>query len=573
MVRMHSLLFTFASVLAEPNPPDWPSTVFVFGPESADINATVLQLYTNQDLYKSQRAALLFKPGEYSVDVPVGYYTTVHGLGTHPGDVSFTSENAIHQAQDGNNLDKFWRGAENLASRPASGTMIWSVSQAGPLRRMIVDGDLQFGKEANTQGSGGYASGVKVTGQVNFTMQQQWILRNCEIGNGVSYFQDPPRSVNFVYVGTAGAPAQTDQCTNSAANPVSPEPQQLVADSTPVNLEKPYITINEDGKYSLVTPTSSADAKSTQWESAHAHIDDFENVFVASNATDVSVINSKLAEGLHVVLAPGIYTLPEPIRIGRSDSSYQVLMGLGLATLIPQNGEPAVVVADVPGVRVAGLLLEAGPVASPSLLAVGSSPAAGDEANPVLIADVFARTGGPGTDPRATVVMMEVNMSHVVIDNVWLWRADIDNTHRPRACQHGLVVNGHDVTVYGLASEHTQSDNVVWNGERGQLYFYQAELDGLAHNPDDDTPDFGPNGVSGYRVNAKEHAAVGVGVYCWFSNPGIIVQSGVKVLHRETEDGIVCPFQWIWENDNTPPLGNSTIQKAIMVVGDESLMI
>ena len=89
---------------------------------------------------------------------------------------------------------------------------------------------------------------------------------------------------------------------------------------------------------------------------------------------------------------------------------------------------------------------------------------------------------------------------------------------------------------------------------------------GLAHKPGDKTPHFGPNGVSGYRVNALQHRAVGVGVYCWFSSPDIVVQSAVKVLHKETVAGIVCPFQWVWENANTPPKGNSTIEHAILVV-------
>jgi len=49
--------------------------------------------------------------------------------------------------------------------------VVWSVSQAAPLRRMVVDGDLVLGTAADTQGSGGYVSGVKVLGQLNFTMQ------------------------------------------------------------------------------------------------------------------------------------------------------------------------------------------------------------------------------------------------------------------------------------------------------------------------------------------------------------------------------------------------------------------
>eukprot|EP00729_Bicosta_minor_P009387 gene9387-5817_t len=221
------LLFAVAAacVATEPNPPQWPPTVHVIGPESATGNATVHAVYKEQYdyLYTDSRAALLFKPGVYSFDVPVGYYTTVHGLGVNPEDVSFVGEHGVHQAEPGRNLIQFWRSAENLAQRPTSGRV------ASVLRRMSVEGDLIFGTEADTVGSGGYVSGVRVTGRMNFTQQQQWIARNCEIGaNGTSFFADPPRSVNFVFVGTTGAPQPTTTCTNAAANPVSPVPQQLV---------------------------------------------------------------------------------------------------------------------------------------------------------------------------------------------------------------------------------------------------------------------------------------------------------------------------------------------------------
>ena len=77
-------------------------------------------------------------------------------------------------------------------------------------------------------------------------------------------------------------------------------------------------------------------------------------------------------------------------------------------------------------------------------------------ANPTLLADVYARVGGPGVDPEtglgdavAASAMMEVNASHVVLDNVWLWRADVQNGKRRRDCNHSLVVNGANVTAYG----------------------------------------------------------------------------------------------------------------------------
>ena len=204
----------------------------------------------------------------------------------------------------------------------------------------------------------------------------------------------------------------------------------------------------------------------------YAYSDGFENVFVAVPTDSVGVINSKLSAGLHVILTPGVYQLSEPIRLGQSTSfPYQVLLGLGLPTLVPMHGGAAVEVHDGgAGVRVAGILLQAGQVTSHALITVGvSSTAQWDASNPILLADVYGRVGGPGVDPStgtgpgvSSSVMMEINASHTILDNVWLWRADVDNTNRQRDCNHSLVVNGESVTAYGLAAEHTQSDNVVW---------------------------------------------------------------------------------------------------------------
>jgi hypothetical protein len=38
-------------------------------------------------------------------------------------------------------LDNFWRGAENVR---VTGKMIWAASQASPLRRIMVEGDLDL---------------------------------------------------------------------------------------------------------------------------------------------------------------------------------------------------------------------------------------------------------------------------------------------------------------------------------------------------------------------------------------------------------------------------------------------
>jgi len=157
-------------------------------------------------------------------------------------------------------------------------------------------------------------------------------------------------------------------------------------------------------------------------------------------------------------------------------------MGLGMATLIPINGNAAIEVANVNGVRISSVLLQAGFVHSHSLLEFGQKGFKGDSNNPGSISDVFARVGGMNaTGNVSTEHMVTINSSNVIIDNVWLWRADHDilgqevsNSRNPVA--NSLVVNGDDVIAYGVACEHALEDLLIWNGENGKNYFYQSEL-------------------------------------------------------------------------------------------------
>lgn len=102
---LFSILFR---VLAEPNPPEWPETVYVYGPEDLDLGkrnlteeiAELLSRLNNVSTghYSDERKALLFKPGSYDVEVEVGYYVQVLGLGRDPKDVAFTSRPQVHEA-------------------------------------------------------------------------------------------------------------------------------------------------------------------------------------------------------------------------------------------------------------------------------------------------------------------------------------------------------------------------------------------------------------------------------------------------------------------------------------------
>jgi hypothetical protein len=109
----------------------------------------------------------------------------------------------------------------------------------------------------------------------------------------------------------------------------------------------------------------------------------------------------------------------------------------------------------------------------------------GDPENPAVLTDVFARVGGPDTGVGPVGSMVSVDMGNVIIDNTWLWRADHTDggggddalvKGGDNACKNGLVVNGDSVFAYGLAAEHTTESNVVWNGDDGTVFFYQAEI-------------------------------------------------------------------------------------------------
>ena len=73
----------------------------------------------------------MFLPGDYKVDVPIGFYTEVLGLGASPDDTHITGNVHVDaSARDNNATTTFWRSAEGFSVTPADGVMQWAVSQA-----------------------------------------------------------------------------------------------------------------------------------------------------------------------------------------------------------------------------------------------------------------------------------------------------------------------------------------------------------------------------------------------------------------------------------------------------------
>jgi hypothetical protein len=370
-----SLLFLSSAFSLEPNPPNWPSSVYVFDPSTPSVtqNAVDTAFATNgghspafNGQFSPYRYAFLFKPGVHQVKVNVGYYTSVIGLGRTPQDT--TIGDVICENGDfdysGGALDNFWRSAENFHTVPSitwnnenAPAMLWAVSQAAPLRRVYVDGNLDL-YEYNYGCCAGYASGgylgdSVVTGQVTSGSQQQWVTRNSQVGvwsGGVW---------NMVFVG------------NTGAVPLTLCPPFTTVDSTPIIAEKPFLQIDPStGKYNLLVPPVQWNKKGpTDYNNGGETAIPFENVFVARDTDDASVINAKIASGLHVVFTPGLYNLSGTITVNVANT---ILLGIGFPTFKCFNGQPCFRVGDVDGVRIAGVLVEPGDLSSPILLQWGS---------------------------------------------------------------------------------------------------------------------------------------------------------------------------------------------------------
>ena len=291
------------------------------------------------------------------------------------------------------------------------------------------------------------------------------------------------------------------------------------------------------GEYSVRIPSLVANSSGITWHggTTPGKSISLEKFYIAHPGTDTAAtMNEQLAKGKHLLLTPGNYELTEPIRVTRPDT---VVMGLGFATLRPINGTAALTTADADGIIVAGLLVDAGPKLSPILMQVGEEGShVGHAKNPISLHDVFFRVGGAG--PGSAGVDLEINSNDTIVDHTWIWRADHGAgagwTTNPSA--NGLVVNGNNVTAYGLFVEHHQQYQVLWNGNGGRTYFYQSEIpydppDQQSYTSGVDAKGGRINGWASYKVadSVTSHEAWGLGVYSVFRHPNVVLTRAIEV--------------------------------------------
>src|SRR5258707_12797468 len=113
-------------------------------------------------------------------------------------------------------------------------------------------------------------------------------------------------------------------------------------------------------------------------------------------------------------------------------------------------------VARAQGMLISGIIFDAGATNSPALLQVGSDHARSDyeASDPTALQDVFFRIGG--AEPGSATSSLVVNSDNVILDNIWAWRADHGDGvgWNNNTADTGVIVNGDNVTAYGLFVEH-----------------------------------------------------------------------------------------------------------------------
>ncbi len=526
--------------------------------DDAKIKNVVDNIFSKQHYsqFGTGRYAFLFKQGDYldTGVLNIGYYTQILGLGKSPKDVNLYN---VHTpaALSGNNVTcNFWVGIENATIKDLEDQgdnyfwFKWAASQAAPARRMNVERQAFFQWGWEGYASGGYFADSRFHKRTGSYTQQQYYYRNCD-------FKEGAYGVNWNHVIQASTGIQNGENYNVQDNGSNLQNTEellsgegytnwaqrgrtTVINETKVNREKPFLYFDkEKDEYRVFVPALRKNSKGISWETGMGEgtsISLEKYFYIAHPETDnAASINKQIRAGKNVLFTPGIYYVESPIEVNTADT---ILLGIGMATIQPNNGDSAIKVADVGGVEVAGLILDAGNQ-SKTLLQVGEEGCNKDHSeNPTVLHDVIYRVGGAGHLGRVESCQV-INSNDVIIDHTWIWRADHgENTGwYANTSKNGLVVNGDRVTAYGLFCEHFQEYDILWRGEEGATYFFQNEK---CYDPQKQSEwmshDGTKNGYAAYKVanNVKKHYAVGMGIYDVFiytNGASIYVDNGIEV--------------------------------------------
>lgn len=499
--------------------------VYIFTPEdpAEEVCEILNQIWEKQETnqFGTERYGIYFMPGTYdeSIEVQVGYYMEVAGLGKEVSDTSIASLNCtarwLGDDSNHNACCNFWRGVQNLT---INDDVMWAVSQATFMRDVKINGNLALHDE-NGWASGGFLANSVIDGVVDSGSQQQWLSRNSDWNLWIG------QNWNMVFVGMDGKDAPTGTWPGTKYTSVS---------ETPLIREKPYLYYDEVYVYQVFVPDLVENTSGTNKDASGSSIE-MDACYVVKEGIDTAeTINEALRNGKNLIITPGIYELDQPIIIDREGT---IVMGMGLATLIPTEGNACIEIGDVSDVIISGLLFDAGEKESDVLLRVGTDKEMQTEKY-ISLSDLFFRVGGNPGYVAKTKTCVEINSDRVIGDNFWVWRADHGDgvAWDLNTAANGIIVNGDDVTIYALMVEHFQEYQTIWNGESGKVYFYQSEIPYDVPNQEAWMSQEGTvNGFASYKVsdNVETHEAWGVGIYSYHRDAAVDLNCVMEIPDKD----------------------------------------
>ena len=615
-----------------------------------EVDNLLYRVYQKQrhQQFGKDRYQLFFKPdtdgktpSDYNENINIGdfnglsvircgYNTAIGGLGKTPYEVELNNVWCPAALSKANATCNFWSAIENLLIskdrqdldgheqylRDTEGSgweeninnvlpefletkFLWSVSQAAPARRLVVERPAQFDWKYGWA-SGGYFSDTRFLDEAGSYSQQQYYYRNCEFDGTQTDLSIYGVNWNQVIQGCKGVRANvnTDNSGNTFDKGYRLESDlgytnwpsrgcTTVIDETDSVREKPFLYFDSaSDEYKVFVPKVRKKSQGLSYSATdmgNGYSLSMDKFYVCKPSDTAKQINDKLGRGYNLIFQPGIYYLDEALNIYYEDT---IVLGLGLATLTatdknddamfricgkkidPKTGEDLGKI-DIGGVQIAGLLMDAGKHTE-TMVEVGYEGANVDHSdNPCALHDLTIRVGGTGrlgTTDSAVII----NSNNTVVDQTGIWRADHgDHTGwSENLAKNGIVVNADDVTCYGLFVEHFQEYDILWRGENGRVYFLQNEK---CYDPQDQKTWMSHNGTkegyAAYKVanNVKKHYAVGLGIYDVFINTNgasIHLDSAIEVPDN---DGVLIENACIVEiaSADGPAVGiNSLINNA-----------
>jgi hypothetical protein len=503
----------------------FPPNVYIFRPE--DDTTTTQKII--DDIFLTQGGtdpvnngqnskynyAFLFMPGTYNLNIHIGFYTHVAGLGKTNNEVIINGGPRVDNGSTDHTigaLNNFWRTCENMTVKPLirlpgdnQVSMIYAVSQSCSLRSVNVNGILHLGAmEAGGMGfaSGGFMANCNIEYDLNMGSQQQFICRNTQYGSF------PVALWNQVNVGCTSDNENKGCCINTTEPQISSSTLTVV-ESTPRVMEKPYLAYDYEDGFVVLCPGLSVNTKGNTSETFTTITKD--NYRIVTDDIEVTELNGYLSASniKCIIFSPGRYNIDSPIKLNG-----QLLFGLGIPVLTSTKNNNIITGYG----NICGLIFDAG--FSNTGKREDNILVNLDNINASFLWDIICRVGGGDDNDNIYEVntMLYIGGNNSILDNVWCWVADhyANNNEyvgwEKAVCKIGVHVKGENVIAYGLFAEHTQYRNVLWEGDKGEVYMFQSEFNYFP------PPKFNADDFVAYEVtqNVNKHTLKGGGAYSFF---------------------------------------------------------